>query len=83
MGTFIFICLFDDRFYFGSDLGLTLFGRILRRIAIVLSIVIVVVLMLPFAILENIFILPSWGIYNLVHKKENRKTYTQFIHYNE
>lgn len=83
MGTFIFICLFDDRFYFGSDLGLTLFGKTLRRIAIVLSIIIVVVLMLPFAMLENLFILPSWGIYNLIHSKEHRKTYTQFIHYNE
>lgn len=83
MGTFIFICLFDDRFYFGSDTGLTLFGKILRRIAIVLSIVIVVILMLPFALVENLFIVPAWGMYNLVHKKENRKTYTQFIHYNE
>ena len=83
MGTFIFICLLDDRFYFGSDTGLTMFGRILRRISIVLSIVIVVILMIPFAVLENVFILPAWGIYNLVHTKGNRKTYTQFIHYNE
>ena len=80
MGTFIFWCLLNDGFDFGSDVGLTKFGRILRRIAIVLSITITVILMTPFAILENIIIIPAWLIYNLCHKKESRKTYMQFIH---
>lgn len=55
--------------------NMSIFGKVLFGIMVVISCIVVFSL----ALVENILIVPCWLGYNLCHKKEFRKTYVEFL----
>lgn len=80
MGTLLLFTLLTGDIDYGlDDPFLSKFGRVFLLINRVICAILIFIASIPFAILENIFILPAWGIYNLCHKKEIRRNYCQFL----
>lgn len=83
MGTIALYVLFNCGSWKGWDENLSKLGNILSTIFVTLGLVIYFLISLPLAIIENVFIIPVWLIYNLCHKKELRKTYEKFLNLQE
>jgi hypothetical protein len=54
---------------------LSIFGKV----GVWIMMVITCIVSFSLAVVENIFIIPCWLIYNLCHKKESRKSYAKFL----
>lgn len=79
MGTIALYVLFNCMHWRGYDDRLSKMGNILSTIFATLGLCVYFILFLSLAIIENIFVVPVWLIYNLCHKKELRKTYEKFL----
>mgnify|MGYP003303018292 CR=1 FL=1 len=79
MGTFILLSLIRNEFDFSIPKDLNILGKICIVIANIVTVILAIIIMIPLSILENIIIVPAWLFYNLAHKKESRKSYSQFI----
>ena len=80
MGTFVLFAMFTGNIDWGLDNeNLSKFGKVILIIVGIFCRILFFVTAVPLALVENLFILPTWGIYNLSHKKEMRKSYLQFL----
>ena len=79
MGTFILLSLIRNEFDFSISKDLNILGKICIIIFNIVTVILAVTIMIPLCILENLIIVPTWLFYNLTHKKESRKSYSQFI----
>ncbi len=83
MFTFILYSIFKDFDWRWKNSHLNLFGNILTSIASVIIFGSMIIIMGSVALVENIFIVPIWLIYNLVRKKEYKKSYLKFLRFEE
>lgn len=82
MGTFWYVCLIRRDFVWHLDEKFNAFANFIITPLALFGMFIGCVAMLPFLIIENIFILPSWVFYNMMVYPKYRKKYLEFIGYN-
>ena len=83
MGTFWYVCLIRRDFVWHQDEKFNRFANFIITSLSLFGMFIGCVVMLPFLIIENIFILPSWVFYNMMVYPKYRKKYLEFIGYNK
>ena len=80
MGTTLLSILFTGQIDWGLDNDrLSIIGQIYLLVAKCTTIVLIFIVAFPLALVENLFIVPAWLLYNLSHKKGFRKTYLNFL----
>ena len=83
MFTFILYSIIKDWGWEWKTPNLNLFGNILTSIFGVILVGLMLIIIFSIALVENVFIIPAWAIYNLVHSKEYRKSYIKFLNFEE
>ena len=74
MGTIFMYMICHSQIDWGSE-EMSIVGKFFMLIPKIIFLIVSVSL----AIVENIFIIPAWAIYNLCHKKQYRKNYVKFL----
>ena len=79
IGTLIFTSMIHGNVEGVNTERLNKFGKFFVKLLNMLGYILVFIVSGSLALVENIFILPAWGIYNLCYEKEYRKSYTVFL----
>lgn len=59
--------------------NLSKLGNALANIGAIIAVIISLAVATPLALLENVFFVPSWLVYNLCHTNELKKSYAKFL----
>lgn len=83
MATYILYQLLTNGEWNWNVEHLNLFGNIITAVFGFIMIFVTTIILVFGALIENIFMTPVWGLYNLCHKKEYRKSYVEFFKFKE
>ena len=81
MATFMLHMIFKEGQWCLINEDLSLFGNIISLVFAIPIILSFLIILGVVSLVENIFMLPFWGIYNLCHKKQFRKSYIEFFNF--
>ena len=83
MGTMLIYVLFCCGSWEWHNPKLSKVGNALSNIGAILGVIIALAVSVPLALVENVFIVPSWLVYNLCHTGDLRKSYVKFVGLND
>ena len=79
MGTLMFYILFFSGNWEWFNPKLSPLGNALIDILAVLGVIISLAAIIPLMIIENVFIIPAWLVYNLCHRTDLKQSYVKFL----